>query len=91
MLLYGIFRNVKGETDDDEKKVPDQQHVINIMVVGTPQKCGDKINGVIADDQDHQENREDDENCVVPCAISVEPSQVNVQMEKPAVLVVCAP
>ncbi|KAI3452557.1 hypothetical protein Pfo_009221 [Paulownia fortunei] len=89
MLLYGIFRNVKPEIE--EKKLP--EHVINIMVVGTPEvhpvdskKCGDKISVIQEENKDEEADRQ--ESCV-PCAISVEPSQVNVQLESP-VLVVCA-
>ncbi|KAK6116612.1 hypothetical protein DH2020_049718 [Rehmannia glutinosa] len=88
MLLYGIFRNMKP-AEIEEKKLP--EHVINIKVIGTPeihpidsQKCGDKIQE--EDKGDEEADRR--ENCV-PCAISVEPSQVNVQLESP-VLVVCA-
>ncbi|PIM98803.1 Multitransmembrane protein [Handroanthus impetiginosus] len=94
MLLYGIFRNAKTEIHE-EKKQP--EHVINIMVLGTPEvhpvdseRCEDKnIAAVIP--EDHNKDEEEavrQENCV-PCAITVEPSQVNVQLESP-VLVVCA-
>ncbi|KAL0327391.1 UNVERIFIED_CONTAM: Bidirectional sugar transporter SWEET15 [Sesamum angustifolium] len=88
MLLYGIFRNVKPEIE--EKKLPEQ--VINIMVLGTPvhpvdsKKCPDKIG--VSQEENKDEEEEAQENCV-PCAISLEPSQVNVQLESP-VLVVCA-
>ncbi|KAG8383317.1 hypothetical protein BUALT_Bualt05G0172100 [Buddleja alternifolia] len=96
MLLFGIFRSMKPEMG--EKKLP--EHVINIMVLGTPEvhpvdskKGGDHEKDVC--DQDEEEENKDEEaldhqqEVFVPCAISLEPSQVNVQLESP-VIVVCA-
>lgn len=75
MLLYGIFRN-KKEIEIEEKK-GDEENVINIKVVGTP----------------HQPtHQEEDQNtaaaAAVPCAICVEPTHINMQLESPLPLVV---
>ncbi|EYU42078.1 hypothetical protein ABFS82_05G000300 [Erythranthe guttata] len=95
MVLYGIFRNVKAEAIndvDDEKKMgvitTDHDHVINIMVLGTPHKKSSStsqyddvtIKAQVSDDDYHENNSS--------CALSVEPSHV--QLDTPPVLVVCA-
>ncbi|KAK4488739.1 hypothetical protein RD792_004520 [Penstemon davidsonii] len=94
MLLYGIYRNAKVPEIDEEKKIAEQVINNNIMMLGTPE-----VHPV--DHNSHkikEENNKDDEEeaninrgiSCVPCAISVEPSQVNnLQLESP-VLIVCA-
>lgn len=83
MVLYGIFRNKKPLKEIEEKI--EGENVINIKVVGTPE------NQV----QVEPPTKADEEIAaaappVVPCAICVEPSHINVQLESPLHLVVCA-
>ncbi|KAL3835733.1 hypothetical protein ACJIZ3_010469 [Penstemon smallii] len=96
MLLYGIYRNPKVPEIDEEKKIGEQV-MNNIMVLGTPEVHPvDHNSHKIKEENNKDEEEEEEEaninrgvNCV-PCAISVEPSQVNnLQLESP-VLIVCA-
>lgn len=55
-----------------EEKKGDEENVINIKVVGTP----------------HQEEEQNIAVAAVPCAICVEPTHINMQLESPLPLVV---
>lgn len=84
MVLYGIFRNKKPLKEIEEKI--EGENVINIKVVGTPENQVQVEPPTKADEEIAAAAAAP----VVPCAICVEPSHINVQLESPLHLVDCA-